>query len=228
MKLRQQQIDANWNRLLVLIETYSSQPRNLTALLSGLEVDIPVERDTDKPALIDAQGRTVTHELLLGFKRAPAAKGNHHAFEGGLVHHILEMWDHWCLIRDNYPQFEKAEPYISDDRVLTAIIAHDLHKAYRTFKMVNQDPWLAEYADDDTDTLMTHDTKTLWILGKFAVRMDKEQMNALLWAEGGFSEIKPKWTSVLAKLCYLLDEFSGNVLARLEQRTFLNHRMPVK
>jgi hypothetical protein len=170
-----------------------------------------------------AQDAPDGERTYLGFFRAPAAKGNHHAFEGGLVYHLLEMWNVWTLLRP----MALASPYVTDERVLRAILNHDLHKAYLTYVLISADPWQTDYGKHETDELMTNDTKSLWLLTKHHVPMDPEQMNALLWAEGGFSKTRPNWTSVLAKLCYLLDEMSGNVIARIDSRTFLNHRMPL-
>lgn len=158
----------------------------------------------------------------LGFLRAPAAKGNHHDYEGGLIHHLLEMWSLWGNLRDRF----LSPPYITDERVLTAILMHDLHKAYLTYRLVQTEPtWYVDYGKDQTDTLMTQDVKSLWIAMRAGIMLDPEQVNALLWAEGGFSKTQPKFCSVLAKVCYTLDELSGNGLARIEKGTFLDHRV---
>lgn len=167
--------------------------------------------------------------LLLGFRRAPAATRNHHAHSGGLIAHLLEMWGIYQHLQTAYPQLTQP-PYITPARVLKAIITHDLHKAYRTFILPNPDPlalWKTEYANDPSDLLATPDTKTLAILARYSIALDDLQLNALLWAEGGFSQIRPKTTSVLAKLCYLLDEMSGNVLARISNHTLVDHKTPI-
>jgi hypothetical protein len=155
----------------------------------------------------------------LGFFRAPAARRNHHAYEGGLVQHLLEMWSLWDQLK---PQLN-APPFISDERVLKAIILHDLHKASRTYELMSSDPWEVRHGDDETDMLMGTDVKSLWLAQRAGITLDPEQINALLWAEGGFSNIRPRWCSVLAKVCYALDELSGNGLARNRKRTFLDH-----
>lgn len=177
-------------------------------------------------ALLDGLRNNEERSYLVfpGFERAPAARGNHHAFEGGLVYHLLEMWACWQTIRPNFI----CEPYVSDSRVIRAILAHDLHKAFRTYVVVSRDPWTVEYANekDPSNMLMDDTIKSLWLLGRFGVPMDPEQLNALCWAHGGFSDIRPKWSTVLAKVCYLLDEMSGNGIARIDARTFLNVRVP--
>lgn len=167
-----------------------------------------LEEDTQEP------GRNP----LLGFRRAPAAKRNHHAYEGGLVAHLLEMWALWQNLR---PQLN-CPPYVSDERVLKGILLHDLHKAHRTYELTTAEPWEVKYCDDETDMLMTADVKSLWLAHQAGISLDPEQINALLWAEGGFAKIRPKWSSVLAKVCYTLDELSGNGMARVRQRTLLD------
>lgn len=208
-------LEANWEALNKLVESYSDQKGQYGYLLANLRLD--------KEGL---DGR------WLGFKRAPAAKGNHHAFEGGLVFHLLEMWDLWLKLR---PGVHK-EPEVSDRRILHAIINHDIHKAYRTYLLgryvingiedVDQTNrnWSVQYGDDRSDQLMPKDIKSIWLLTNCGVKLDDEQMNALMWAEGGFSDLQPKACSVLAKVAYLLDELSGNVLARIEKGTLLSHR----
>lgn len=197
------QRESNWLELLSLIDVYMS-PEN-AAKWKAMLLDLA------------GDGETETGEILLGFYRAPAASGNHHAYEGGLVAHLLEMWRVHFALRNSFPQLTECAPHVTDERVLTAILAHDLHKVYRTFILVSQpdEPWKVRYADEASDMLTTHDIKSLAILMRHGISMDDEQLNAFCLAEGGWSSIKPKWTTVLAKYCYLLDEMSGNVLARI-------------
>lgn len=205
-------VQGNWLKLIDLVAA------NIHGTEKAKYLHMMAEIAEDEPVSNDPKGR-----IYLGFKRAPAAKGNHHAFEGGLVYHLLEMWGIWLHLREDV----LTENYITDARVLKAIINHDLHKAYKTYRLETEAPWQTEYGDDPTDMLMTTDIKSLWILNTHGITLDPEQMNALLWAEGGFAKIKPKWCSTLSKLCYMLDEMSGNVLARIETRTLLDHRSPV-
>lgn len=159
-------------------------------------------------------------ETILGMTRAPAAKGNHHDVEGGLVIHLLEMWKVWEALR---PLTFNA-PYITDERVIKAIIAHDLHKAHNTFRLISEDPWQVEYADQDDDQLVGSDIKSIMIMQAYGIHLDHEQMNALINAEGGYSKIKTRWQSSLSKLCYCLDELSGNVIERNRKGTVLSLR----
>jgi hypothetical protein len=190
--------------------------------LRGLAADIlpPLGGESFLPLLDTLKEDQLNGQKhYLGFYRSPAARRNHHAYEGGLVQHLLEMWELWRSLK---PQLN-APPYVSDERVLKAIILHDLHKAYRTYELITGDPWEVRHGDDETDMLMGSDVKSLWLAQRAGITLDPEQINALLWAEGGFSNIRPRWCSVLAKVCYALDELSGNGLARIGKRTFLDH-----
>lgn len=205
-KLTTEQLEDNYNKLLAL-----------TAVT--MEHDIKVKYHS---MLHDLKGdvEETTFETYLGGLRAPAAKGNHHAFEGGWCYHLLEMWDVYLKVK---PTVENS-PWVTDERVLQAIINHDLHKAYKTFIVKETDPWRVEYGNHSTDRLMGNDVKSIWILGEAGINPDPEQMNALINAEGGYAKIKTDWVTVLSKLCYLLDEMSGNVYGRIEKGTYLDLR----
>lgn len=149
---------------------------------------------------------------LLGFERAPAAQMNHHSFEGGLVFHLLEIWDGWLWLKP----VSYVQDHVDGKNIIQGIINHDLHKAHRTFQMISRSPWKTKYAKDHTDMNLPNHAKCMWLLNQYGVILSEMQMNALCSAEGGFSEILPKWTSVLAKVLYLLDELSGNVRNRIE------------
>jgi hypothetical protein len=159
---------------------------------------------------------------LLGWRRAPAAKGNHHAHEGGLVEHLLEMWSFWADIQDR----AYSPSYVTPERIWKGILLHDVHKAHRTFKLLSTDPWEVDYAHDLTDQLLPETAKNLWLANQAGLRLDLEQTHALILAHGGYSELKPKQQSVLAKTLYLLDEFSGNVADRVRTKTVLELRKP--
>lgn len=60
-------------------------------------------------------------QFAANFKRAPAARTNHHAFIGGLLEHTLNLLELAVLILPRYPQ-------VSSDLVLTAIFLHDAGK----------------------------------------------------------------------------------------------------
>jgi len=164
------------------------------------------------------------HGRMFGFINAPAAKRNHHAYRGGLVIHLWEMWAIW---KEHFRADFEQSTEVNDKRILEGIIFHDLHKAYCTFRSVEFRPdvpglpWGAEYVKGDPDSeSLTWETKTLWLLQWHEIVIDVQQYNALLWSEGGWAKIQPRWCSVLAKMLYLLDEYSGNVLSRMQDGTW--------
>lgn len=168
---------------------------------------------------------------LLGMLRAPAAKGNHHAFEGGMVYHYLEMWEAWLGMRGGVVGRDEQ---VTDERILCGIINHDLHKAWRTYQLLSREPWMCQYAADWTDKLLEISLrapdgviKSLYILQRNRVSLDEIDYNVILNAGGGFSRTQTYWCSVVAKLCYLLDELSGNVIGRQAAGKWLGHNQVV-
>jgi len=160
-------------------------------------------------------------QVILGFINAPAAKRNHHAYRGGLVIHLLEMWQTW---KQRFSQDFEQTSEVNDKKILEGIIYHDLHKAAFTF-IDQSEPlkmdWSVEYLRGHPDSeSLTWETKTLWLLQHHDIELDVQQYSALLWSEGGWSKIQPRWCSVLAKVLYLLDEYSGNVLSRMQDGTW--------
>lgn len=169
---------------------------------------------------------------LLGMERAPAAQGNHHNFEGGLIYHYHEMWDTWLHMRGGLVQHDE---HVTDERVLCGIINHDIHKGWRTYRLESVDPWQVQYAEDQTDKLLSKDYrrpqgtfKNLFILQKHQVPLDEIDYNVILNAEGGWSKTQTYWCTVVAKLCYLLDEMSGNVMGRQASGRWLGHNQKVE
>lgn len=186
---------------LVRSEIHPIPANNILLMLDALAPDLPCDGGP-----------------LLGFINAPAAKRNHHAYQGGLVIHLLEMWEIW---KDRFKQDFPRLGDVTDDRILEGIIYHDLHKAYRTFRLASLDPWKVDYLRDDPDNeSMTWEAKTIWLLMGHGIKLDVEQYNALLWSEGGWAKTQPRWCSVLAKVLYLMDEYSGNVLSRIQDGTW--------
>jgi hypothetical protein len=213
-------LDGNWNKLVVLASLYISPEvkREVGAMLEGLKADtiVDIPGDGEQPD---------SKQTQLGFYRAPAAKANHHAFEGGLVFHILEMWDCWILLRSTLQDQAGAFgiSFVSDHRVLLGILAHDLHKAYRTFKKVDGPEWATDYCKDDSDYILTETHKSLYLLSHAGIILDEVQLNALICSHGGYTKDEPRSRSVLAKLLYVIDELSGNVRGHLATGNLLGH-----
>ena len=195
--------------------------KNYKVLRSLIHGALPPGPANNLTAMMEALAEDTPHEggVLLGFMNAPAAKRNHHAYCGGLAAHCIEMWSIWKgKFREDVP----FSDHVNDRRIMEGIIYHDLHKAYRTFQLVRMNPWEVDYLRNDPENeSMTWETKTFWILMQHGIKLDVEQLNALLWSEGGWAKTQPRWCSVLAKILYLLDEYSGNVLSRMKDDTWL-------
>ena len=168
-----------------------------------------------------APDQQIGPQLYLGLERAPAGKRNHHDFEGGLVAHLLEMWETYEVLKGHFSQLEDGV-HVTPARVLKGILYHDLHKAYQCFVLKSVQPWATEYGLNASELLAGKTAKTFLILSQHGIVLDEEQINAICWSEGGWAELKPRWHSVLSKLCYLLDEFSGNCLDRVRRKTMLD------
>jgi hypothetical protein len=54
------------------------------------------------------------------------------------------------------------------------------------------------------------------LLSMHDVKLPLIVLNSLYCSEGGYKKSPPKEVSALAKLVYLLDEFSSNVIYRIE------------
>ena len=124
----------------------------------------------------------------LGFLRAPAAAGNHHAEEGGLVRHLLEMWYLYQDLRGRLEGHKVPTPEMSPRRVLKGIINHDLHKAYKTYVLKSYSPWEVKYGNHITDRMLTMTGKSEWVLHEHQIYPDMEDQHALAWAEGGWAD----------------------------------------
>jgi len=177
------------------------------------------------PLLLTLEGDSVVGDAYyLGFKRAPAAKKNHHAEEGGLVKHYLEMWYEYVLIKDafesTYSRLKNTIGTFNEADVLKGIINHDLHKAHHTYRLITEKPWQTEYGRNETEDYSTDNMKTLWLLGRSAIILTPLDINVLCWSEGGFAaHPRPRERTALATFVYLLDELSGNVCARIREGT---------
>lgn len=91
-------VEAMWARVLELMRTI--QNRDLLALVGCF--------------LNDAV-------FVEAFKKAPAARGNHHAYLGGLLEHTLNLLEAAELLLPRYPR-------LSRDLVLAGILLHDAGK----------------------------------------------------------------------------------------------------
>lgn len=159
----------------------------------------------------------------LGLMEAPAAKGNHHAYRGGLANHLLQMWDTYWSLKGN-GILPPGDPLITDANVLKGILIHDLHKAWATFIEDSGVDTGLNYGKHPSNSMLTNDQKSMYIINRAGVKLDLVLSNVLYCSEGGWAKSPPRWCSTLAKLIYLLDEWSGNVASRIEAGTYINVR----
>lgn len=181
--------------------------------------------DRDAAMLYEAMLNDLRHDhaidaehTLLGMRRAPASKDRHHAIEGGLLTHLLEMWALWfgcknIILSSLTPSV--LPKTLTDSMVWRAILHHDLNKIWR-YQLISNNPWKVEYSTRDRPGgLLGNANKSLWLLQSYGIRLDLPLYNALLCSEGGYSEVRPSAETVLAKIVHILDEMSANVVDRL-------------
>ena len=98
-------IDELWRTLAAFVETF--QNPHLKALVQAFMSD---------------------PEIAQAYRDAPAAKTLHHAYIGGLLDHVVSLFNSCDLICRNYPQ-------INRDLVLTGAFLHDIGKIFElTYK----------------------------------------------------------------------------------------------
>lgn len=101
-----QDIDAMWSRVLVILRTI---------------------RDPQLLALIQAFVKD--EQIVTGFKKAPAAVQNHHAYIGGLLEHTCSVLELAVRIFGESDASTSHYPNVSRDLVLAGVFLHDIGKA---------------------------------------------------------------------------------------------------
>lgn len=140
-----------------------------------------------------------------GFLNAPAAKGVHHARTGGLVQHLLEMFELWKTISSTIATDNKV---LTGQNVAATIILHDLHKAYFHFAKDGAEVSGYNYGKHPISSLLTDDQKTMYIVQHYDVKLNAYVLNAVYNSEGGYAKNPPRFQTTLAKIVYILDELS--------------------
>jgi len=98
-------IDEMWNRLLAILRTVKNPL--LLALIKEFVKD---------------------ESIVSGYKRAPAAVQNHHAYVGGLLEHTLSVLELATRLLGKTDDSDSHYPRVNRDLVLTAIFLHDIGK----------------------------------------------------------------------------------------------------
>ena len=100
-------------------EFLPSTPRDVEEMWQRVK---EILRDIKNPDLLALVARFVKdQEFVTAFKRAPAARTNHHAYLGGLLEHTLNLLELAVLVLPRYPD-------VSADLVLTGVFLHDAGK----------------------------------------------------------------------------------------------------
>lgn len=85
---------------------------DLTAAIASIE---------DKELRAIGESVLTDTDLMAKFRRAPAGIKHHHAYEGGLLEHVVSLMRIVTLIAPSYPQIDR-------DMVLLGVLLHDLGK----------------------------------------------------------------------------------------------------
>jgi 3'-5' exoribonuclease len=93
--------------------------RDIGEMWGELESWVASFRDPDLKALLETFLND--EEIARDLRLAPAAKGLHHAWIGGLLEHILSLMDMCELAARHYPE-------VNRDLLLTGVVLHDIGK----------------------------------------------------------------------------------------------------
>ena len=170
----------------------------LRSLCVDMDVALGDVLDFYRSDLLDGAGKRV-----LGLQTAPAGKSIHHAYEGGLVVHILEMLRHisdFCI----------RWPTLSYRNMFIGAVLHDLHKGFCHYYISDKG---IDYYTHYYTRLMTPNQKTLAMVSGSVpnaplYHVTADVLHILHHSEGGWAENAPKEASIEAKLVYLADELS--------------------
>lgn len=113
---------------------------------------------------------------------------------------------------------------VTDRNVILGILLHDFHKGfcfelnmnYDENKPHSRDNTQYRYVESVLHQTTTCVQQSLYFWQQMGMPMDAVLMSTFAHNEGGWSEFKAKNNTVLGKICYLLDELSGNVEGRFE------------
>ena len=90
---------------------------------------LSILRTMKNPHLLALVKQFVKDEgIVAGYKKAPAAVANHHAFVGGLLEHTLSLMELAVRVLGKTDEKDSHYPQLSRDLVLTGIFLHDIGK----------------------------------------------------------------------------------------------------
>lgn len=143
------------------------------------------------------------------FDRAPAAQTHHHNFTGGLLLHTTEVLTIMQRLRNYLPynNLTYKNPDFNQEEMIVAAYLHDFAKIV-TYVEEAKNAW--RWADIE----LPDEVWTLNELARAAIALTDNELNALLYAEGGWSNFKDfvKNMKPLAVLLHMADMWSAKVL----------------
>jgi len=102
-----------------LVDFVPQSQREIGEMWAELQGWVASVRDPDLKALLEAFLND--EEIARTLREAPAAKGLHHAWIGGLLEHILSLMEMCELAARHYPE-------VNRDLLLTGVVLHDIGK----------------------------------------------------------------------------------------------------
>lgn len=159
------------------------------------------------------------------FDRAPAGQTHHHNFTGGLLFHTAEVLTIMFRLKNYLPYnnltYPKAD--FSEVEMIVAAYLHDFAKIV-TYVEEAKDAW--RWADIE----LPDEVWTLNELAKAKISLTPNELNALLYAEGGWSNFKDfvKNMKPLAVLLHMADMWSAKVLFFTQEVTCPNCGAPMR
>lgn len=148
------------------------------------------------------------------FDRAPAAENYHHNFTGGLLLHTTEILEIMLRLAKYLPynNLNYSQPDFTQAEMVVAAYLHDFAK-------------IVTYIEDAKDAWRWNDIELpseVWTLNELAkegISLTENELNALLYAEGGWSNFKEfvKNMKPLAVILHMADLWSAKVLYFTEE-----------
>lgn len=143
---------------------------------------------------------------------APAGRRRHHSYSGGLLTHIIQMIEiAFIIYGQNTMPFQRV---LNKGDIVIGCFIHDLHKAINTFVRDDnnaQCPFRYTYENK----YLSADMQSIKILMDAGIKLTEDQLNCLIMAEGGWSDLANKLElSKLAVLIHMADLYSSQILKK--------------
>ena len=156
-----------------------------------------VKQIIDEKLSVDERFKTFIEKYWSELIDRPAAINHHHNFRGGLIRHIGEM------LKFGLPLCKISD--ISEVSFVKVVLLHDFAK-------------IKNYEIKEEGTIIYKDVPypvEFWTMKKLAshgITLLDEEINALVMAEGGWSEYEKVQSGRLASLLHISDMWSAKVI----------------